>query len=204
MTESNLETRGLWVRWVGASAIGGFVFAVAARRVSMAAGGSLGEALGPVAVEVLIGALALGGIMAGIAVGQWLVVGRRVAWALWRAAAMVDGGIAGGGAGFGVLQALGGVDGGGVAVAAAVIVGLAAFGGVGWLLLRGRVPGAGRLAAVNMAAVVVAVLATALSGIVAGEYSGGGLGGAVFGAAYAAVTGFVVIPGVAEPEGDED
>ena len=203
MTESNQDTRGLWLRWISASAVGGFVFAVVARRVSMAAGGSVWESMGPVVAEIVIGALALGGIMAGIAAGQWLVVYRRVPWALWLAAAMVAGGIAGGGAAFGVLHGLGGEAGGGVAVAAAVVVGLAAFGGVGWLLLRGRVPGAGRLAAVNMAAAVVAVLATGLSGIALGEYSGGGVGRAVFGAACAAVTGFVVIPRVAEPEEDQ-
>ena len=199
MTEPNPDTRGLWLRWIAASAVGGFLFAVAVRRASMAAGDSVWE-MGPVVAEIVIGALALGGIMAGIAVNQWLVVRRRVSWAGWLAAGMVGGGIAGGGAAFGVLQGMGGEGGGGVAVAAAIVVGLATFGGVGWLLLRGRVPGAGRFAGVSMAAVVVAVLATALSGIALGEYSGGGVGGAVFGAAYAAVTGFVVIRSAAKRE----
>lgn len=194
MTEANRSDTGLWLRWTGASAIGGFLFAVAARRVSMAAGGNIGDSFGPVAAEVVIGALALGGIMAGIAAGQWLVVRGRVAWAGWMAAAMVAGGVAGGGAAFGVLQALGGVDGGAVAVGAAVVAGLGAFGGVGWGLLRGRVAGADRIARRSVVAVVAAVAATGLSGIALGEYSGGGVGGAVFGATYAAVTGFVVIP----------
>ena len=194
MTESKQETLGLWLQWVGASAIGGFVFAVLARRVSMGAGGVIGDSLGPVAAEVVIGALALGGIMVGIGAGQWLVVRRSVPWAGWMVLAMVAGGMAGGGAGFGVLQGMGGEDGGALAVAVAVVAGLGALGGVGWLLLRGRTPEAGRLAWRSVGAVVVAVAATGLSGIVLGEYSGGGVGGAVFGAVYAAVTGFVVIP----------
>ena len=194
MTDSKQETLGLWLQWIGVSAIGGFVFAVVARRVSMGAGGIIGDSFGPVAAEVVIGALALGGIMVGIAAGQWLVVRRTVPWAGWMVLAMVAGGMAGGGAGFGVLQGLGGVDGGAFAVAVAVVAGLAALGGVGWLLLRSRAAAARRFAWRSMAAVVAAVAATGMSGIALGEYSGGGVGGAVFGAAYAAVTGFVVIP----------
>ena len=194
MTDSKQETLGLWLQWIAVSAIGGFVFAVVARRVSLGAGGIIGDSFGPVAAEVVIGALALGGIMVGIAAGQWLVVRRTVPWAGWMVLAMVAGGMAGGGAGFGVLQGLGGVDGGGLAVAVAVTVGLAAFVGVQRLLLRGRAPEAGRFAWRSMAAVVAAVAATGLSGVALGEYSGGGVGGAVFGATYAAVTGFVVIP----------
>ena len=194
MTDSKQETTGLWLRWIVASAIGGFVFAIAARRWSVAAGGSVWDSMGPVVAEIVIGALALGGIMAGIAVGPWLVVRRRVPWAGWLAAGMVGGGVAGGGAAFGVLQGMGGEGGGVPAVAAAVIVGLAAFVGVQWVLLRGRVPEAGRFVWMSVAAVVAAVVATGVSGVALGEYSGGGVGGAVFGAAYAAVTGFVVIP----------
>ncbi|MDE2794220.1 MAG: hypothetical protein OXL34_05310 [Gemmatimonadota bacterium] len=194
MTESKHEKLGLWLQWIGASAIGGFVFAVLARRVSMAAGGTIGDSFGPVAAEVVIGALALGGIMVGIAAGQWLVVRRSVAWAGWMVLAMVAGGMAGGATGFGVLQGLGGVDGGAFAVAVAVVAGLVALGGVGWLLLRGRASAVGRFAWRSMAAVVAAVAATGLSGIALGEYSGGGVGGAVFGAVYAGVTGFVVLP----------
>lgn len=199
MTDSKQETTGIWLQWIGVSAIGGFVFAVVARRVSMGAGGIIGDSFGPVAAEVVIGALALGGIMVGIAAGQWLVVRRSVPWAGWMVLAMVAGGMAGGGAAFGVLQGLGGVDGGTFAVAVAVIVGLAAFVGVQRLLLRGRAPVAGRFAWQSMAAVVAAVAATGLSGVALGEYSGGGVGGAVFGAAYAAVTGFVVIPRTIQP-----
>ena len=194
MTDSKQETLGLWLQWIGASAIGGFVFAVVARRMSMGAGGIIGDSFGPVAAEVVIGALALGGIMVGIAAGQWLVARRSVPWAGWMVLAMVAGGMAGGGAAFGVLQGLGGEGGGVPAVAAAVIVGLAAFVGVQRLLLWGRAPEAGRFVWMSVAAVVAAVVATGLSGVALGEYSGGGVGGAVFGAAYAAVTGFVVIP----------
>ena len=95
------------MRWIVGSAVGGFVFAVVVRQASTAAGDSVWE-LGPVVAEIVIGAVALGGIMAGIAVNQWLVVRRRVAWAGWLAGGMIGGGIAGGGAGFGVLQGMGG------------------------------------------------------------------------------------------------
>ena len=193
MTESTSETRRLWLRWIVGSAVGGFVFALVVRQVSMGAGDSVWE-LGPVVAEIVIGAVALGGIMAGIAMNQWLVVRRQVAWAGWLAAGMIGGGIVGGGAAFGVLQGMGGEGGGGMAVAAAVVVGLAVFAGMQWLLLRGRVPEVGRFVWMSVAAVVAAVVATALSGIALGENSGGGVGGAVFGAAYAVVTGFVVIP----------
>ena len=176
MTESNSGTRRLWVRWIVGSAVGGFVFAVVVRQASTAVGDYVWE-MGPVVAEIVIGAVALGGIMAGIAMNQWLVVRRRVSWAGWLAAGMIGGGIAGGGAGFGVLQGMGGEGGGGVAVAAAVVVGLVVFAGVQCLLLRGRVPEVGRLVWTSVAAVVAAVLATALSGIALGEYSGGGWGG---------------------------
>ena len=90
MTDSS-ATRGLWLRWVLASALGGVVFARVARRVSMAAGNSVGD----VAAETVMGALALGGIMAG-------VVAAVVATAL---SGIALGELAGGGVGGGVFGA---------------------------------------------------------------------------------------------------
>lgn len=192
--EPGAARRALWLRWILAGALGGLAVARVARRASVAAGESVWETLGGVAGEAVVGALALGGIMAGIAAGQWLVVRRRVPWAPWLAAGTVAGGVAGGGAGFGVLQGLTQAAGAGGAAAAAVIAGLAAFGAAKWLVLRGRVGGARRLAVVSAAGVVAAVAATALSAFVLGELAGGGAGGGVFGAAYAAVTGLAVLP----------
>lgn len=189
---------GLWLRWVLAGALGGAAVAGTARRVSIAAGGSVWEVLGGVAGETVVGALALGGTMAGIAAGQWLVVRRRVAWARRLALGAVAAGAAAGGAGFGVLQGSARVAGDGGAVAAAVVVGLAVFGTVQRLVLRRAVPWAGRFAAASTAGVVAAVVATALSGFVLGDLAGGGAGGGVFGAAYAAVTGLVVLPHAAD------
>ena len=194
---------GLRLRWVLSSALGGLLVARVARRVSIAAGGSVWETLGGVAGEAVVGALALGGIMAGIAAGQWLVVRRRLPWAARLAAGTVAGAAAGGGIGFGVLQGLTGIAGAGGAVAAAIIAGLAAFGAAKWLVLRRRVTEARRFAGASMAGLVAAVVATALSAFVLGDLAGGGAGGGVFGAVYATVTGFVVLPNVADLESSD-
>ena len=177
MPESGAVLPGLRLRWLLASALGGLLVARVARRVSMVAGGSVWETLGGVAGEAVVGALALGGIMAGIAAGQWLVVRRRVPWARRLVAGTIGGGAAGGGAGFGVLHGLTEAAGAGGAAAAAIIVGLAAFGMVKWFVLRRRVAEARRLAVVSMAGVVAAVVATALSAFVLGDLAGGGAGG---------------------------
>ena len=197
---TSTSRKGLWLRWISASALGGVVLAHVARRVSMAAGGAVGDALGPVAAETAVGALALGGMMAGLSVGQWLVIRQHVSWAPRLALGTVAGGVAGGGSGFGVLQWLTPVVGAGPAVSAAIVVGLAAFGTMAWLVLRGQVPAARRLAVVSVAGVVAAVVATGLSGIALGELAGGGAGGGVFGAVHAAVTGSVAITWAMENE----
>lgn len=181
--------RRLWTRWVVASTLGGLVFASFVRLVSLAAGGAVGEAAGAVAAEAVVGALALGGIMLGIATGQWVVIRRHVVWAgpLWLSTSA--GGALGGGAAFGILAWLTEGAGPGAAVAAAVVVGLAAFGAVQWLGLRRRISGPGRYAATGMAGLVAAVLVTAITGMLLGDLAGTGVGGGFFGAAYGAVTG---------------
>ena len=74
--------RRLWLQWVLASAIGCAVVSTVARRVSMAVGGAAGDAMGPLVAEVVVGALALGGVMLGIAVGP--VASRSSHVGLWQ------------------------------------------------------------------------------------------------------------------------
>lgn len=179
----------MWTQWVVASALGGLVFAFFVRLVSMAAGSAVGDAAGAVAAEAVVGALALGGIMLGIATGQWVVIRRQVPWAgaLWLSTSA--GGVVGGAAAFGVLAGLTEASGAGGAVAAAVVVGLAAFGALQWLGLRRHISRPGRYAATGMAGLVAAVLVTAITGMLLGDLAGTGVGGGFFGAAYGVVMG---------------
>lgn len=185
--------RRLWMQWVLASALGGLLFAFFVRSVSMAMGAAVGGAAGAVAAEAVVGALALGGIMLGIATGQWMVIRRQVGWAgaLWLSTSA--GGALGGAVAFGVLAGLTEAVGPGGAVAAAIVVGLAAFGAVQWLGLRRRISRPGRFAAASMAGLVAAVIVTALSGALLGDLAGTGIGGGFFGAAYGAVTGKIPV-----------
>ena len=59
MADMSSTRRRLWLQWVLASAVGCAVISSVARRVSMAAGGAAGDAMG----RVVVGALALGGVM---------------------------------------------------------------------------------------------------------------------------------------------
>ena len=181
--------RRLWTQWVVASALGGLVFAFVVRLVSTGAGGSVGESLGAMAAEVVIGASALGAIMLGIATGQWAVIRGRVAWAGSMWLATVAGGVLAGAAAFGVLAGLTDSVGPAIAVAAAVVLGLVAFGTTQWLGIRGRIDQAWGYSAAAMAGLVAAVVATGVSGVLMGEFAGTGLGGGIFGAAYGVVTG---------------
>ena len=191
----------LWLAWIAAGAIGATLTAFVARRVSLAAGDAAGEAFGLVAAEVVVGALALGTVMLGIAVPQWLVVRRRLAWAPWLVLSRAVGGAVGGAAGLGVLAALARGAAPGGAVAASVIVGLTALATAEWLVLRRRVAGAAKLAWVSAAALVAAVVGTGLVGTVAGDLTTDALAGCVFGTCHAAVTGLAIVPRAAERRG---
>ncbi len=149
----------------------------------------MGSVLGPVAAEAAVGALAMGGVFLGVALGQWLVIRRRVSWAGWLALATVLAGAAGGAAALSVLQGLTGAMGPAGSVAVAVVLGLAAFAMVHWYVLRGRISDAARFAALGVVALVAAVLGTALVGALAGDLAGQGIGGGALGAVYAAVIG---------------
>lgn len=119
--------RRLWVGWIAASTVGGWICAVFARRASIAAGGVVGDILGPIAAEAAVGALAMGGILLGVAAGQWLVIRARLSWAGRLALATTLAGTAGGATGLSVLQGLTGALGPAGSVAVAVVLGLAAF-----------------------------------------------------------------------------
>ena len=197
MADSSSIKRGLWLRWVLASAIGCAVVSTVARRVSMAVGGVAGDAMGPLVAEAVVGALALGGVMLGIAVGQWLVVRRLVPWAGRLLLAIAGGAAVAGAVGLGLLAALSGVAGQTASVVVAVVVGLAGFGTTQWLVLRGHVPGAGRWAVASLAGLAAASFSMGVIGALAEEITGGVIGQALFGGIYGAVAGHIPISATA-------
>ena len=172
-----------------ASGVGGWISAIFARPVSIAVGGALGDVLGPVAAEAAVGALAMGGILFGVAVGQWLVIRRRASWAGRLAVATVLSGAAAGAVGLSVLEGLNQFLGDAARVVVAVLMGLGAFGFVHQWVLRDRIEAPDRFAALGVFALVAGVLGTALVGAVAGNWAGQGIGGGALGAVYAAVMG---------------
>ena len=153
----------------------------------------MGNVLGPIAAEAAVGALTMGGILLGVALGQWLVIRGRVSWAGRLALATALAGAAGGAAALGMLQAVAGVAGEAGSVAVAVVPGLAAFWVVHWWVLKTRISAPGHFAALGVVALIAAVLGTALVGAIAGDLAGQGIGGGTLGAVYAAVTGRRVI-----------
>ena len=193
MADMSSMKRGLWLQWVLASAVGCAVVSTVARRVSMAVGGAAGDAMGPLVAEFVVGGLALGGVMLGIAVGQWLVVRRLVPWAGRLLLAIAGGAAVAGALGLGLLAALSGVAGQTASVVVAVVVGLAGFGTTQWLVLRGHVPGAGRWAVASLAGLAAASFSMGVIGAVAEELTGGVIGQALFGAIYGAVAGHLPI-----------
>ena len=196
-----VSARQLWLRWIAAGALGGALVAFVVRRVSLAAGDAVGDAFGLVAAEVVVGALALGGVMLGIAVPQWLVVRRHLTWAPWMIVSRGVGGVMGGATMLGVLAAIGGGAASVGAVALSVILGLGALVVVEWLVLRGRVAGAARLAWVSVGALVAAIVGTGLIGTLAGGLATEALAGCAYGACHAAVTGLAIVPRAREHEG---
>ncbi|MCY4398889.1 MAG: hypothetical protein OXE96_06010 [Gemmatimonadetes bacterium] len=199
-----MTRRRLWLQWVLASAVGCAVVSTVARRVSMAAGGAAGDVMGPLVAEVVVGALALGGVMLGIAVGQWLVVRRLVPWAGRLLLAITGGAAAAGAVGLGLLAALSDIASPSAGVVVAVVVGLAAFGTTQWLVLRGPVPGAGRWALASLAGLAAASFSMGVVGAVAEQLTGDVIGQALFGAIYAAVAGYLPISAAAgHREGEE-
>lgn len=185
--------RRLWFAWIAASGVGGWICGIFARPVSIAVGGAVASVLGPVAAEAAVGALAMGGILLGVAVGQWLVIRGRVSGAIWLALGTVLAGAAGGAVALAVLQAVASLAGEAGGVAVAVLLGLVVFWIVHWWVLRDRIGDAGRFATLGVVALLAAVPSTALVGVIAGDLAGQGIGGGALGTVYAAVTGRRVI-----------
>ena len=195
MTGSSSRDRRAWPLGVLASAVGAVVASYLARLLSGPLGIAVGEAIGPVAAEVAIGALVVGGMTLGVAPGLWLAARSRVAWAgvlLW---GLPVGGCAAGAVGLGLWAAMGGVAGGVAAAVTGSFAGLGAFAVVQWAVARRHTARAGRWAAASLASLFAAFLATFVFGVALaglGDAAGQGLGGAAFGAAYTAVAGGVL------------
>ena len=190
MPDSSTTKWSLWLQWTLASGVGAGVFASVARPVSMALGGGAGQAMGPIVAEAVTGALALGGVMLGIGIGQCLVVRRHISWAGLLVLAMAVGGAMGGAVGLGAWAAVTRVAGPAAGVAVAVVVGLVTFGIAQWFVLRRHLSWAGRWAAASIIGLVAATLGLVLIASVLGDGFGAEYGsGVAYGAAYGGVTG---------------
>ncbi len=85
--EAALTDRSFGIRWILASAVGMAVAAAVARPLSYLVGSATHDALGPVFGEAIVGVVAGGGTLGGVALAQWPLLRRRVAWAArWPAA----------------------------------------------------------------------------------------------------------------------
>lgn len=196
MTKSKGMDWGPWAQGVLASAVGAGAAAYVARRLSEPLGVAVGEAFGPVAAEVAIGALVMGGMTLGVAPGVWLAGRRHVRWARSAAMALPLSGAVGGAAGLGTWAAVGTVAGPGVAAAAGSLAGLAAFGAGQYVAVSRCGARPGWWAAASVASLLAAFVATILLAFAMGDAaSGQGFGGAAFGAGYAAVSGSLLASG---------
>ena len=175
------------LRWILASAAGMAVAGAVARPLSYLVGGAAHEALGSVIGEAVVGVVAGGGALGGIALAQWLLLRRRVAWAARWPAALAAAGAVAAASGFAADEGLG-LAGFPEPPAVPFAVGLAAFLLVHWLTLRGHAPGAGRLTAASAGGFVLAALVTAGAGAAIGFEGQSPLFGALFGAVYGTVT----------------
>ena len=182
-----LTGRGFRVRWVLASAAGMAVAGAVARPLSYLVGGAAHEALGSVVGEAVVGAVAGGGVLGGIALAQWLLLRRRVSWAARWPAALAAAGAAAAAAGFAADEALG-LAGYPEPPAVPAAVGLTAFVLAHWLVLRRCAPRAGLLAAASAGGFVLAAVVTVAVGAASGFEGESPLFGALFGAVYGAVT----------------
>lgn len=180
--------RGFRIRWILASAAGMAVAATVARPLSYVVGGLAHEGLGAVPGEAVVGVVAGGGTLGGVALAQWLLLRGRVAWAGRWPVAGAAGGAAGAAAGFAALAGLRLLGAETLGAAAVLVFGIAAFLGAYSLALGGRVPRAGWLAAGCAAAFLAAGLVSAAAGWLSGLDGGGPAFGALFGALYGAGT----------------
>ncbi len=178
---------GTWLPWVLASGVGGAVGVVPARVIGTAMG------------EAVLGAVALGGVLGMIAIAQWLVMRRRLSWAVWWVPATVLAGLAGGAVALGLLDALSTNGREALGAVLGTLAGLTAFATVQWLILR-RVTGPGWWVPASLAGLVAAgPLGVGVLGLIVGD-------GAGFGAVYGAITGarFVSAARNSAASGDAD
>ena len=189
MTDApELTSRAFRIRWVLASAAGMAVAGAAARPLSYLVGGAAHEALGSVFGEAVVGVVAGGGTLGGVALGQWLLLRGRVAWAARWPAAGAAGGAAGAAAGFGALAGLTLLGAETLGAAAVLVFGVAAFVRAFSLVLGRGVPRAGWLAAACAGGFIAAALVTTAVGWLSG-FDGGSPGfAALFGALYGVAT----------------
>ena len=190
--EAALTDWSFRIRWILASAAGMAVAAAVARPLSYLVGGAAHDALGPVFGEAIVGVVAGGGTLGGVALAQWPLLRRRVAWAARWPAAGAAAGAAGAAAGFGALAGLTLLGAEVLGAAAVLVFGIAAFLRAHTLVLRGRVSRPMWLAGGCAAGFLGAALVTMAVGSFAGLDGESPLFGALFGAAYGAVTVLVL------------
>lgn len=190
MIDSKLKDPRL--RWVFACALGAVGFGNVADNVSRTVAEIAGMSVGWVVGHIAVGGFTIGAIMIGIAAAQdYLLRPEDQDWMegadVWKP--RFAAGAAGGVAGISLLAVLSDAANPVGAVPAALAGGLAVLGVVEWLLLRGRVPGAGGIVGLTLAGLVCAASATAGIDYFGEGFAGSGLGGAVFGVVYTAITG---------------
>ncbi len=180
-----LGGRRFVLHWIVASGVGMAVAATFARPLSYAAGAVAGMG-GPALVEAVIGLVAGGGALGGMALAQWFVLRRRVAWAARWPIALAAAGAAGAATGFVADELL--LP--GAPPPLPLAVGASAFVLVLWRVLR---PVAARPALLALATAGSFLLAATLSAGTAalGDFTGASpLFAALFGALFGAATAF--------------
>ena len=187
-----LTSRRVRVLWVLLSAVGMAVAAAVARPLSYLVGGAAHDALGPVFGEAIVGVVAGGGTLGGVALAQWPLLRRRVAWAARWPAAGAAAGAAGAAAGFGALAGLTLLGAEVLGAAAVLVFGIAAFLRAHTLVLRGHVSRPMWLAGGCAAGFLGAAVATMVVGSFSGLDGESPLFGAVFGLVYGWVTVLVL------------
>ena len=145
--------------------------------------------------QVVVGAVAAGGVVGGIASAQWLIMRRQLSWAAWWLPTSVLGGLVGGAVTLGVWDVVSTTGRETLGAVLGILAGLSTFGVVQWLLLR-RVTQAGWWVLASVAGLVAAgPLGVGVLGHLIGD--GGG-----FGATYGAITGARFVTVIARPTSD--
>ncbi len=187
MSESDATARDSRLRWMLAIAIGSAVFSNLVDSASRTVSEIASLPLWAVLLNIVLGAVSFGGIMAGIAAIR-MYPWRNFERVMGRTISGLAAGTGGGAAGLVTLAALADAGDPAGSVTPAVGVGIAACAGIEWFMLRGREARSGAIALLGLAALAGAALATALGDRALPGFAASSLGGALFGAIYAAVT----------------